>query len=89
MEVVAQDAVGVVGAEDPVFELGATKRSASASGCGSSGSSPGTSTSRAPRCFERAGDFGEIDFGGAEFAGGDIDVREAGARRRRAHTAAR
>ena len=31
--------------------------------------------------FERAGEVGGVDFGGAKFAGRNVDMREAGARR--------
>ena len=50
LEVIAQRAVGVVVAEDPVFEFGAQKRGPARSSPVSSGRSAGNSTSRAPRC---------------------------------------
>ena len=81
---IAQGAVGVVGAEDPVFDFGAHEARAGAVFAASSGRSPGKSTSRAPRCSSGAGDFGRLDFGDAELAGRDIDMRQAGAAIRRA-----
>ena len=87
VEVIAQHAVGVVEAEDPVFELGA--HVARAFSCEvSSGKSAGNSTSRAPRCSSAAGISSGVELGDAEFAGRDVHVRQARARPRRA-TAAR
>ncbi len=77
-EVLAQNAVGVIGAEDPVIEFGDDP--ALWFGLGKKGRFGGDQHFARADAFEQAGQFGEVDFGGAEFAGGDIDVGEAGAR---------
>jgi hypothetical protein len=73
LEVLAQNAVGIIGAEDPVFELGDDPALRSA--CGNSGLG-GHQDSRAPMLSSSPAVRPEVDFGGAEFAGRDIDVSE-------------
>ncbi len=45
--------------------------------CGSSGASAATRSSRASDAFEKVGEFEEVEFGGAEFAGRDVDIGDA------------
>ncbi len=76
-EMLAQDAVGIVGGEDPVFELGDDRAVVRAERAGLSAANQGLTGADA---FEHALEFGEFDFGGPEFAGRDIDVSDSGAR---------
>ena len=78
IEVIAQRAVGVIVGEDPVFEFGAHEARAGAFFAGEQGQVGGKEHFARAQVFERAGDFGGLDLGDAEFAGGDIDVGDGG-----------
>ena len=78
LEVVAQRAVGVVEAEDPVFEF----RAQEARGRTFAGQQRQIGRKQdfaRAQVFERAGNFAGFQFGDAELAGGDIHVGHAGA----------
>ncbi len=83
LEMVAQRAVGVVEAEDPVFEFGAQEARGGALAGEQRQIGREQHFARA-QVFERAGHFAGVHFGDAELARGDIHVRHAGALRRRA-----
>ncbi len=78
VEVLAQNAVGVIGAEDPVVEFG--ENPAFGFGLREERGVGGDEDFARTDAFERAGQVGEIEFRGAEFPGGDVDLGEAGAR---------
>ncbi len=80
LEMIAQGAVGVVEREDPVFEFGAHEAQAGAIFAGEERQVAGEEDFARAEVFEGTGDFLGFHFGDAEFAGGDIDVGDGGAR---------
>ena len=77
-EVIAQGAVGVIEAEDPVFEVGAEIARALIFG-GEQRQIGGVEDLARAKLFDGGVDFGGVHFGDAELAGGDIHVGHAGA----------
>ncbi len=77
-EVIAQGAVGVIEAEDPVFEVGAEIARALIFGSEQRQIGGVEHLARA-KLFDGRVDFGGVHFGDAELAGGDIHMRHAGA----------
>ena len=69
---IAQGAVGVIEVEDPASSSVRRQPAISSEQRQSSGQEHFARV----QVFERAGDFGGLDFGDAELAGGDVDVRD-------------